>query len=54
MFNKSQIDIPLLIVFLLLATSLLAFFLGVLPYPFGILILIFLGIARIILLRNKS
>jgi hypothetical protein len=54
MFNKFQIDIPLLIIFLLLAASLLAFFLDVLPYPFGILVLIFFGMARIIHLRNKS
>lgn len=53
MFNKFQIDIPLLIIFLLLVATLLAFFGGIFPYPFGIIILLFFAIARLIHLNNK-
>lgn len=48
------IDIVLLIIGILLATSIGGFVSGYLPYPFGIIVLSILLVARVLYLRGKS
>ena len=47
-------DPVLLVLLALLAATLTAFFLGVFPYPFGLLVLTFLIIGRLLHLRSKK
>lgn len=54
MFNKFQIDIPLLLIVALLLATLIAFILGFSPYPFGLIVLTVFGIARVLSLQNKK
>jgi len=54
MFNKYQIDLPLLVIGALLTATLFAFFLGIFPYPFGIIVLTVFGIARVLSIQNKK
>lgn len=46
-------DLLLLIIGLLLAATLIAFFSGILPYPFGWIVLGLLFTARLLHLRNR-
>ena len=39
MSNRATIDYPLLILLLLLAGTLIAFFAGLFPYPFGFIVI---------------
>jgi dihydroxy-acid dehydratase len=48
-----KIDILLLIIGLLLAGTLIAFYTGLFPYPFGVFILGFALLGRIFQLRSK-
>lgn len=48
-----EIDLPLLIIILLLATSLTAFFAGLFPYPFGLVILVAALLGRILYIRSS-
>ena len=50
----ANIDIPLLIISLLLAATLLAFFTGLFPYPFGFIILVIAQAGRILQLRGRK
>ena len=52
MIRRSRIDIPMLIIAVLLLTTLLAFASGLFPYPFGMFILAFALLGRILQLRN--
>jgi dihydroxy-acid dehydratase len=54
MFNKNQIDLPLLIIGALLTATLIAFVLGIFPYPFGLIVLTVFGIARLLSIHNKK
>jgi len=54
MSEQAQIDTPLLIIGLLLAVTLAAFFADVLPYPFGFFILGFALFGRILQLRSRK
>jgi len=54
MLKQSQIDLPLLIIGFLLAATLAAFFAGLFPYPFGIFILGFILLGRILQLRSMK
>jgi len=54
MLKQSQIDLPLLIIGILLAATLAAFFAGLFPYPFGIFILGFILLGRILQLRSMK
>lgn len=47
-------DIPLVIIALLLAATGVAFFMGLLPYPIGWIVLGFLFIARVMHLKNRD
>lgn len=49
---KYKIDIPLLIIFILIVATLIAFSAGFFPYPFGLIVLSVLGIARMLQLRS--
>lgn len=46
-------DIPLLVIAVLLAATLLAFVAGVFSYPFGLIVLAALLVARILALRGR-
>lgn len=51
----NRLSDPLLIILLLLLLSSLAlFFIGIFPYPFGLVILAALLMARLLVLRGKS
>jgi dihydroxy-acid dehydratase len=50
---QTKIDIPLLIIGLLLAATLVAFFAGIFPYPFGFIILAFALAGRSLQLRSR-
>jgi len=52
--EQTQIDAPLLIIGLLLAATLVAFFAGVFPYPFGFFILGVALLGRILQLRSRK
>lgn len=52
MIRRSQIDIPLLIIIVLLLTTLLAFAWGLFPYPFGLFILSFALLGRMLQLHS--
>lgn len=54
MFINTTFDIPLLIIAILLIATLVAFFSGVFPYPYGLIILIALGFARISHIRQSK
>ena len=54
MFEHTHIDLALLIIGLLLTATLLAFFAGVFPYPFGFFILAFAMLGRILQLRGRK
>jgi hypothetical protein len=54
MFIKNKIDIPLLIISILLVTTLFIFLAGIFPYPFGLIVLTALGIARLLQIQNKK
>ena len=54
MLNQIQIDFPLLVISILLAATLAAFFSGLFPYPFGFIILGFALIARVLQLRSRA
>jgi hypothetical protein len=47
-------DKPLLIITLLLVATWVAFFMGLLPYPIGWIVLCFLFIARVMHLKNRD
>jgi MFS-type transporter involved in bile tolerance (Atg22 family) len=49
-----HIDIILLIIGVLLAVTLIAFFTERIPYPYGFFVLAILLVARILHLRNKK
>jgi len=53
MLRRYHIDIPLLIISVLLAATLVAFFTGLLPYPFGFIILGFALLGRMLQLRSR-
>jgi hypothetical protein len=50
---QAGIDAPLLIISLLLAATLIAFYAGLFPYPFGVFILGFALLGRILQLKSK-
>jgi len=50
---KSLFDPLLIILLLLLICSLLLFFIGIFPYPFGLLILTAFLLARLLYLQGK-
>jgi hypothetical protein len=50
---QDNIDIPLLIIGVLLGTTLVAFYTGLFPYPFGFFILGFAMLGRILQLKSK-
>jgi hypothetical protein len=52
--EQIQFDLPLVIIALLLIATLVAFFSGVFPYPFGFFILAFALLGRILQLRSRS
>lgn len=54
MIRRSPIDIPLLIIAVLLLSTLLAFAAGLFPYPFGLFILAFALLGRVLQLRNGN
>jgi hypothetical protein len=54
MFINTSFDIPLLIIAILLIATLVAFFLGLFPYPYGLIILVALGFARISHIRHTK
>jgi hypothetical protein len=54
MFFNTSFDIPLLIITILLIATLVAFFSGFFPYPYGLIILSVLGYARITHIRNSN
>jgi hypothetical protein len=54
MAMQAGIDVPLLIISLLLAATLVAFYSGLFPYPFGVFILAFALLGRILQLKSKS
>jgi len=54
MREHTHIDLVLFITGLLLAATLAAFFAGILPYPFGIFILGFAMLGRILQLRSRK
>lgn len=47
-------DIPLLVIGLLLAATLSAFLGGLIPYPYGVLVLLALLIARLLHLKGRN
>jgi hypothetical protein len=49
-----NIDIPLLIIGVLLGTTLVAFYTGLFPYPFGFFILGFAMLGRILQIISKN
>ena len=49
-----QIDLLLLVITLLLAATLTAFIYGLFPYPFGLVILCTLLLARVLQLRARK
>jgi hypothetical protein len=51
---NTSIDIPVLVLLVLLAGSLAAFLLGIFPYPFGILIVLALLVARLLLQQHPG
>jgi hypothetical protein len=51
---KTWLDPALILILLLLISSLGLFFSGVLPYPYGFLILCALLIARLLFLQDKA
>ena len=54
MLNQIQIDFPLLVIIILLAATLAAFLYGLFPYPFGLIILGFALVARILQLQSRT
>jgi len=52
--HNHLVDIPLLAIGLLLVAILIFFFLGIFPYPFGLLILSILFFSRYISLQHKD
>lgn len=54
MFINANFDIPLMIIAILLIATLSAFISGYFPYPYGFIILIALGYARISHIRGKE
>lgn len=50
---QTGMDIPILIIAVLLFTTLAAFFAGVFPYPYGLLVLIAALAARIFVIRGR-
>lgn len=48
MLKRTQIDMPLLIIVILLAATVAAFYTGLFPYPFGFIILSFALLGRIL------
>ena len=52
--TMKPLDTPLLIIASLLFTTLLAFFLGLIHYPYGSLVLLFLLLFRLHQLRSKG
>ncbi|MGB5278162.1 MAG: hypothetical protein WBO73_18485 [Gammaproteobacteria bacterium] len=54
MSGRTQFDIPLLIIGLLLTATLTAFLAGVFPYPFGLFILGFALLGRILQLQSRK
>lgn len=53
MLSRARIDIPLLIIAVLLLSTLFAFAAGLFPYPFGMFILAFALLGRVMQLRNS-
>jgi hypothetical protein len=53
MWLKKRFDLLLFILLLLLSLTLACFLLGVLPYPFGLFILLVLIVARLLHLQGK-
>jgi dihydroxy-acid dehydratase len=51
---QTKFDIPLTIIGLLLLTTLGAFFSGVMPYPYGFIILSVALLGRILQLKGKE
>ena len=51
---KIKLDIPLVILGILLLATLVAFFSGVLPYPYGFIILSAAMALRALQLRNRD
>ncbi len=51
---KKRMDTWLLVIAALLAVTLMLYFYGVFPYPFGLLILIIFFIARVMHLQGSS
>ena len=51
MFKSSRVDLPLMIIIVLLATTVTAFAAGYFPYPFGLFILGFALLGRVLQLR---
>ena len=54
MWRQTQVDLPLLIILLLLTTTLSAFFTGLFPYPFGIIILAIALLGRLLQLQSRK
>jgi len=54
MLKLAQIDFLLLIISILLAATLVAFYTGLFPYPFGLFILGFILLGRILQLRSMK
>lgn len=47
-------DTPLLIIIGLLAATLVAFFSGLFPYPYGLIVLLALLVARLLAVRSRE
>jgi hypothetical protein len=54
MTAKTKLDIILIVVGLLLLATLVAFFIGLLPYPYGFIVLSIVFIARIMQIRGRD
>ena len=52
--SQSKIDIPLLVLTILFGLTLLFYIYGVFPYPYGVLIIIIMIIARVLATREKT
>jgi len=52
--ERTQIDMPLLIIGLLLSATLVAYLVDIFPYPFGFFILCFALLGRILQLRSRK
>jgi hypothetical protein len=47
-------DIPLLVIIVLLASTLIAFFTGAIPYPYGLIVLFAFLVARLLVVRGRK